>query len=202
MLHPGTLIVLWLCSVLMVNQLSSLPLLWIAVVTCVALCLRGGKGFFRLLWRLRFVWLSLAAIFAFAGEGIYAIPAWGRWSPTVEGLQAAGRQILKLTVTLGMLSVLLASLHREKLLCGLLFVLQPLSWVGVPIERFAVRLTLTLDYARTLPKRTLREWLQSLNSIGDDQPGESAIEIPRYRVSYVDGVALAAALGLFLLVTR
>jgi len=54
------------------------------------------------------------------------------WGPTVEGLAGGGQRIASLVL-------------RPALISAILWCLMPLAWVGLPRERLAVRIALTLD---------------------------------------------------------
>ncbi len=92
----------------------------------------------RAVRRLRWLLLSLFVLYAWFTPGRYLVPAWGGWSPTLEGLAlGAERATLLILIALGA-HLLLASTRREALVAGL-GLLQPRG------SRFALRLVLTLE---------------------------------------------------------
>jgi len=65
--------------------------------------------------------------------------------PTWEGLFGAGHRIASLVSIVLAVNLLLRTTPRPSLISAILWCLTPLVWVGLPRERLAVRIALTLD---------------------------------------------------------
>ena len=102
--------------------------------------------------------------------------------------------ILLLSALAG-LAILLDRLHRQQLIAGLYTLLAPLRLVGVPRERVAVRLALTLHYAEVAMLRETRTWQDNLRSLFEphDESGRG-IELSLYQFGIGDGLLVGFAL--------
>jgi len=101
----------------------------------------------RLLRRMRWLFLSIAVIYLWLTPGVPLIPAtaaFAPWLPTVDGLWQGGLRIAALAVIVVAASLLLHVTPRDQILAALRWLLVPLGVVGIPHERFAVRAALTL----------------------------------------------------------
>ena len=108
--------------------------------------------FYRLVKRLKWFYLVMFVIFALntPGEHLNGWPL--TLSPTYEGLRAGLMQLLRISVMLAALSMLLASNSKQQLISGFYFLMSPLKWLGLDVERFAARLWLTLHYVELQQK--------------------------------------------------
>ena len=114
--------------------LASIPLLW------------SPAGFWRwlgLMYRARWLLLTLWLILAYNAPG----DAWldQSWAPTYEGMAEGGLQVARLSVMLLWLAWLFVRLGREQLVSGVWGLLQPVSALGMQVERLVVRLSLVLE---------------------------------------------------------
>ncbi len=99
----------------------------------------------RMLRRLRWFFLSIAVLYLWFTPGTLLWPALGGWSPSWEGLaQAAGRAARLAAIVLAA-DLLLQLTSREQLLSALYRLARPLAPLGFPAERFALRLSLTME---------------------------------------------------------
>ena len=129
--------------------------LYAAVITlfvCNAQDARVLKAAWRAVLRLRWLLLSIALIYLWFTPGIPLVPAWGDLSPTRDGIQAGLLRAGALAVIALAASITVNSTPREALAGGLIWLLQPLSLVGVPTRSFALRLSLTLEAVLTARK--------------------------------------------------
>ncbi|MFM9836568.1 MAG: CbiQ family ECF transporter T component [Methylophilaceae bacterium] len=159
-----TQLVIFFMFAIVLNILNFKVLILVALVLLVIIALIHNHQFYRLFKRLKWFYLVMFAIFAFNTPGEHLSGWTFSFSPTYEGFRAGLTQLLRITVMLEALSILLASNNRQKLISGFYFILSPLRWLGVDVERFAARLWLTLHYVETqqpLPKGT--NLLNSLN---------------------------------------
>lgn len=146
----------------------------------------------RLLRRVRWILISLLAIYAFEtpGETLFS------HGPTWEGLASGGLQAWRIVLTIALLAFLQTSTSREMMLSGIHTLLTPLRrWIDV--ERIAVRLLLTLHYAE---EKQRGDWRDRLNDVfrEKDEP-ELVMTLPVYRFGMRDLSAfLVLALALML----
>lgn len=147
--HPATFIFLW---ILFVFSMAHLPLVYLSLFSMVLLSLSVLYPFllWRLLKRSKILFLSTLFIYAYSGNGRYLYPALGWASPSIEGLYAGISAILHLWCMVSSLLLLRQYLDPNAWLRGMLGLLQPLAWLGLPVQRLAVRLCLTLQYAECL----------------------------------------------------
>lgn len=98
----------------------------------------------RLLARMRWFFLSIAMVYGFFSPGRLLVGVW-TWGPTWEGLHEGVMRIGVLVLIVLAVNLLLRSTGRDSLTSAILWCLHPLSWLGLPHERLAVRIALTLD---------------------------------------------------------
>ncbi len=99
---------------------------------------------FRMLRRMRWFFLSIALVYLLFTPGRLLFSAWP-WGPTLEGLTGGGLRIASLVLIVFAVNLLLRTTLRPALISAILWCLTPLAWVGLPRERLAVRIALTLD---------------------------------------------------------
>lgn len=103
----------------------------------------------RMLWHLRFLWLSLCVIYFWFTPGTPLVAAWQDWSPTYEGVSTGLVRVGVLALMVAAAHLLLASTSREQLLGAVHWLAAPLAVIGLSRERFALRLVLVMD---TVPR--------------------------------------------------
>jgi len=137
---------------------------------------------------------SLWLIYALTTPGLPLSESLGSLSPTREGLQEGGLQLIRLLVALAGLAILLDRLHRVQLMAGLYSLFRPLSWAGLSRERMAVRLALTLHYAEVALLRESRSWQAVLHSLDENQAETStSLELPVYLFTSRDALLLTGS---------
>ena len=156
--HPTTRLIVWLLLVLAVQCLSGaalivafmlLPLIGMRVVQ------RGG----RLIWRARWLLVSLLVIFSW---GVAGEPLWnGTLAPTQEGLLEALTHLGRLLLVLMAVAAFLEAMPLPDLLAATHALLKPLRRFGFDTDRGVVRLMLVLRYVESLPRP--RDWRALLN---------------------------------------
>jgi len=192
--HPATRLCLWLSLLVIVQCLSArqlalaLPLVLAVLSAFSHPVLKRGA---RLIWRARWLLLSLFVILAW---GIAGDPVWdGVMAPTHEGLIEALTHVGRLLLVLIVVAALLETLPLTDLLTATHSLLRPLRRFGLNADRGVVRLMLVLRYVETLPRP--RDWRSLLNV-----PVASAserVEVgaqPFHGLDYVLGAFLVAAL--------
>lgn len=196
-LHPTSLLLAWIALAVAIPRFNFEILLAASLVVALMMVRSGLKRCWPLLRRTRILLIMLLLVYAMMTPGAPVYPGWAQGSPTVEGLQTGLYQVWRLTLMIGALAALLTYLSRQQLLAGIYSLLLPLKPLGVPVERFAVRLWLTLQYAETMPKTI------DLNAYWDNallppQQQDRSIVLQVQKFGALDamfGLAFSAALG-------
>lgn len=140
--HPASLILLWLGFLLTFSVRSGVVLILSCFVVTVWAFLSAAPHLRRLL--LRSIWLMLTLFVVFfwmtPGTPLSLMPF-----ASVEGLHLAVMQSARVLLAIASLALVLQYLSRADLVAGMYFFLLPLSHIGVPAKRLAVRLMLTLE---------------------------------------------------------
>ena len=150
-----------------------------------------------LMRRTRVLLIALILIYSFATPGTALAPDWPMLSPSREGLVQGGLQAWRLALLLVSLAWLLSVLGRGGLLAGGYTLLRPLGAFGLPVERFAVRLSLVLGMAESAPRLKLSPsgLAAAMDAAPDDLPAIVSVDIPA--AGWRDALCLALlALGL------
>lgn len=193
MLHPASLLLIWLGFAL---GLQWLPVSWLIVLAmaCVIVALAmATERSFNLLRRSRWLLLSLAVLYLFATPGEYLPGILGDIGLTYEGLRQGGEQIGRLLAMLASLAVLHQTVGTQGLLTGFHCLLKPFPWR----EATVVRLMLVLEYAEQKSQVRWREWLLPSMQTDGALPDSLVLSMPRFR--WADGVLMLTVIG-FLLV--
>ncbi len=163
--HPAVLIFFWACISFAMQLLHVAGLLIAGVPLLVVACSLSGMRFLALLRRTRWIMLSLLFIYAYATPGNVLWEILGQFSPTWEGLRDGLLQLCRLTFTLAGLAILLCQLPQQQLISGLHTLAYPLRYAGLPRERLAVRLALTLHYAESAMLDTTANWRTAIGNL-------------------------------------
>lgn len=150
---PKMHIVTQLCGffvfAIMVNQLNLTQLALIVIVLLAVLLKIKSHQFLRTIKRMKWFFVAMLLIFAFNTPGEH-IKGWAfMFSPTYEGIQAGFLQTLRMITLLALLSLIMTLNSRLQLISGFYFLLLPLKYAGLEVERFAARLWLTLHYVES-----------------------------------------------------
>ena len=99
--------------------------------------------------RLRWFFLSICLFYFWATPGVGVFSVQGEavswWMPTVSGVESGLYRALVLVAIMLAANLILSYLTREQIITTITHLLTPLSWFGLPSERFSVRMSLTLD---------------------------------------------------------
>ena len=186
--HPATRLIAWLALLIAVQCLSGAVLLAACLFAPLAgarVMRRGG----RLVWRTRWLLLSLLLVFAW---GVAGEPLWsGSLAPTREGVDEALKHLGRLVLVLVSVAAFLEFMPLAELLAATHALLAPLRRLGVDADRGVVRLMLVLRYVETLPRP--RDW-KSLLDIPVTAACET-IEIEHQALRWLDGCVMAGLLG-------
>ena len=151
---------------------------------------RGG----RLIWRARWLLLSLLAVFAWgtAGEALWS----SAWAPTHEGMLEASKHLGRMLLVLVLVAAFLEFMPLADLLSATHTLLLPFRRCGMDATRGVVRLMLVLRYVETLPRP--RDW-KTLLEMPESWTGE-VVEIERQAPGWGDALVISGLVGVVLLV--
>lgn len=161
MFHPASLLLSWAGYALALqwcHWMWLVPLLFIT--SSLAFWLATYRSW-QLLWRTRWLLLSLLLLFLFATPGEYLPGLLGKMGITLEGLAQGGEQIARLLILLLSLALLHEHLGNQGLMTGLYWLLQPFAWRDVTV----VRLMLVLEYVEQ--KSSVAAWRQWFSDEAD-----------------------------------
>lgn len=154
MFHPASLLLFWAGYALALQWcrwMWLVPLLFITSSLALWLATHRSR---QLLWRTRWLLLSLLLLFLFATPGEYLPGLVGQMGVTYEGGTQGGEQIARLLILLLSLALLHEHLGNQGLMTGLYWLLQPFAWRDVTV----VRLMLVLEYVEQ--KSSVAAWRQ------------------------------------------
>jgi len=137
----------------MLLLLNLLSIQWVFVLcglSFAAALHQKASHFLHAVKRMRWLFISLFVIYAFATPGEYIPQFLAYAAPTYEGCRLGLVQIAKLLIALASLSLLFTGSSKHDLIAGLYMLLKPLKLIGLNAERFSARLLLTLDYVESL----------------------------------------------------
>ena len=155
MWHPASLLLTWFGFALGLSWMPTQSLLPIALA-CIALAAAFAAERARnLLWRSRWLLMSLGTLFLFftPGEFLPGLP--GRIGLTYEGLRLCAEQLSRLLAMLASLALLHQRVGTQGLLIAFYWLLRPFPRRGVTV----VRLMLVLDFVEQRRRVGWREWL-------------------------------------------
>ena len=164
--NPATRLIVWILFLFAAQGLSGKYLaMAVAVLPFLgAKVLRRGG---RMVWRTRWLLISLVAIFSW---GVAGEPLWsGAYAPTYEGLIEGATHLGRLLLVLVGLAAIQETMPFYDLLAATYTLLRPLRVVGLDPGRGVVRLMLVLRYVEALPRP--RDWRVLL-----EEPAASEIE--------------------------
>lgn len=190
LLHPASHLLLFFAAALAVQAVAAENLLALAGLMGAGGLAVGGlpawRRGLRLIWRTRWLLVSLGGVFAF---GVPGEAWWSGWpAPTDSGVAQAGEHLLRLILMLHAVALLLEVTPRPRLLSGCYVLLAPLRRLGVDVGSGVVRLMLVLHYAETLPP--MRAW-QGLLREEPPVSGPWTLRLELPGASWRDVVALA-----------
>lgn len=129
-----------------INSITLKMLVGLLIALTIALAFTKNRQFLPAILRFKWFFLVMMIIFAFNTPGEH-VSSWP-WSisPSYEGITAGLIQILRIVLMLAALNLILACNTRQELISGFYFILLPLKYFGLQVERFVARLWLTLHY--------------------------------------------------------
>jgi energy-coupling factor transport system permease protein len=148
-MHPSIRIICFFCFGAYVAFGSEVDLLLAVILLTVGYLIVGIqhlRAVLIMLKRMRWLFISIFAIYTWFTPGKPLFSDWIEYAPTFEGVVTGLLRALSLTAIVLAVGVLIRTLTREQLLSGILWLLRPVAALGLPYERLAVRLALTLEY--------------------------------------------------------
>lgn len=149
-MHPFVKIACFFFLLLLLQYLSPSSIAVLCGLVCLLAAVLNLPHFSQLIKRMRWLFLSLLLVYAYATPGEYLSFLPLNVAPSFEGLHLGLVQIAKLLIAVASLSALFASASKSQLMAGLWTLLSPLRLVGLNVERFTVRLLLTLHYVEQM----------------------------------------------------
>src|SRR3569832_888352 len=146
-MHPVIRLVSFMMLSLALAVGGWLHLLLGALVAAVLFARAGAAAWVTIMpmmRRMRWLWLSLVVIYFWFTPGVAVVPVPGAWAATAEGLALGALRIAALALMVVTAGLLLHLTSREQLFAALHWLTAPLGLFGVPRERVAVRVALTL----------------------------------------------------------
>ena len=192
--HPSTRLVVWLLLLVSVQGMNEV-VLGVVFVFLPVLPLRVLRRGGRLLWRTRWLLLSLFVIFSY---GVAGEPLWiGATAPTLEGLSEAFIHLGRLILVLIVVAAFLEEMPIPDLLSATHTLFKPLRRIGIDPDRGIIRLMLVLRYVETLPRA--RDWKNLLDVPALNESEWVEIEHQRFRFRDI-AITLTSAVATFFFV--
>ncbi len=141
-LHPASLIFLWLALLFLASTLTGAGLTLVCVLLLLGALFAAATHLQKLLRRSRWLLLMLVVLFGWMTPGTPVAQLPGA---SLEGLQLGAEQLGRLILALAALAIVLRVLSPVELVAGMRTLLRPLEFVGLPRDRIAVRVALTLE---------------------------------------------------------
>lgn len=191
--HPATRLTAWLVLLVAVQFLSGVALFAACLLTPLLgmrVMQRGG----RLIWRTRWLLVSLLLIFSW---GMAGEPLWnGSLAPTYEGVDEAVKHVGRMLLVLVAVAAFLEFMPLADLLAATHALLRPFRRFGMDSDRGVVRLMLVLRYVETLPRP--RDWKFLLET--PETCACEVIEIDHQAMRWSDRLVMVGLLGALFLV--
>lgn len=124
-----------------------------------------GRQILLLARRLRWFFLSIVILYFWFYPGMDLLPSFGRYSPSVEGVNQAALRISSLLLVISYSGFLLLLTPRNDLVCGIQFLLFPLRFIAIDSRRFALRLGLVLSIVPQMSEQHLAGEKKKINNI-------------------------------------
>lgn len=198
-LHAATKIVMWLFLAIFTQWMQPSSLLILSVFMLVFLIYFKANEFSRLIRRTRYLLISLLLIYGYATPGELIYPEAGIFSPSLEGLQLGCVQAWRLFLLLAGLALLFRTTPRSDLLSGLYILMLPLKYLGINVDKIAVRIWLTLQYAdQSVQQGCKKSWRDVFDTSESALIKNEELILTLDRFNFSDLVALVSVVVLVL----
>lgn len=173
------------------QQLGLQATLWATATALVLGWVANRRLLNRLLFRSRWLFLTMLILFLWSTPGVRLPAPWGELGLTLDGLEFAAEHVTRLAAMLALLAILLSRLDHRAIVSGLYVLLRPLSRFADLRRSVAVRLTLTLEEAA---EKNGHEWKSLLKMPRlDDTAGEPMLKLTMPPWTWRDSALLIAA---------
>ena len=208
-INTSTQLILLFLFALSLNLWSLNTMLALMFALVLLLVHLKNSHFYRLMKRLKWFYLVMFLIFIFNTPGQHVANWPFSFKPTYEGLEMGLMQILRIALILAVLSIILTRNSKEKLISGLYFLMKPLSYIGLDVQRFSARLWLTLYYVELrqenntdmpMPK-DLAESLDQIFSESESGDDDVVIALEKPIFNWLDYCAISCMLFILLIAT-
>lgn len=191
-LHPASLLAGWGVATLALQASNGVLLAVTAGPPIVIAIAFVSRRFLSLLRRLRWLILTIVAVFALATPGVFLEGFAGRLGFTHDGIAAGADHLLRLLATLALLALILECLSISRLVAGLHALAGPFVRMGFDRDRAAARLLLVLQYVEGGGTTVgWRHWMDP----DDGTAGDPALSFPRIAAGPLDVAWGAILLG-------
>lgn len=145
LLHPATRIVLLLFLCIAGSTAGHAQLAFLFILLCVGFALGQRTLFLKTLkvfYRLKWLFISILLLYLFVGTGGF------HWR--LSALEPGALRVVSLMLLIAAVNLLVQSASPGEFIAALLWLMSPLRWLGVPTQRVAIRMALTLTMVSKL----------------------------------------------------
>lgn len=201
-MHPFVKILLFMTVLALLGIINAQLLSVMLAILLVMIVLLKHRNYWHILLRLRWLFLSILIIYAFGtpGELLPYFPV--QFAPSYEGVSLGIIQLERLLIALAALHLLLTASPRQEMMLGLYWLLLPLKYLGLNVERFAARLMLTLHYVESFAESTKHKLNFDALDDADTNMTETAmseVHIQQRSFRWLDKIVIAAIIVLMLM---
>jgi energy-coupling factor transport system permease protein len=153
-----------LCALLLINKYNfSFNLFLLFFILVFSFFIKFSIS--KLIIKLKFFLIITFLLYVFNTPGEYVF-LWPYLSPSYEGLLLGSTQIMRLINSVAIITMMISLMTYQTLIETFYLIFKPLKRFGIDAKRFAVRLSLTMEYVKTFQsKRKLRFTLNDLSSL-------------------------------------
>lgn len=201
-MHPFVKILYFVLILILMSFLSNQLLCVLFVLVSTFVVTLELKNFLHVIKRMRLLFLSILVIYAFATPGQYVPHVPVNIAPTIEGVQQGLLQVMKLLIALGALNLLYSNSSKAQLILGLYTLFKPLKYLGLNIERFTVRLFLTLEYVEDFSSQNQQEFsfnrFDAIHLTTENIPADRTIVFLTQPFGNLDKIMMTVFIGIVL----
>lgn len=191
-MHPAVLVTAGFFWILLIQRVESGALGLVAGLSMLVGCLVARAALWKVLRRMRYIFLALLVFSAWDSPGRLLVPLLGSFSPSLDGLLLFFWQAVRLAGVVSVVAILLGRLSSADWIGSFVVLTSPLRYLGVSTDRAAVRLRLVLEYA----ERNELDWRCLLQAQGESAETRSLL-LEQADLSFRDGFWLVFVFVLF-----
>jgi energy-coupling factor transporter transmembrane protein EcfT len=201
-MHAFTKILIYLMVMILINFVEK-QIFWVVCISlCLIACLLQKTQFLNRCHKMRWLFLSIILIYAFGTPGEYITNNSNAFIPTKEGIVLGLEQVATILMAIAFLSILFYQATLVQLMGGLHRLLIPFTWIGFNVDRFVVRLLLTLNYVDELTKS--KQNTVNVFKLHELLPSELAatqvVDVEKLPLTLLDFITILLMLFILLLV--